>query len=152
MSGDRGIGDAKKTLGNNSSDFEAIEVLPRHLCQDSLQCVQDSLCSKSAKERYLDFCRHKEEVPSRGMDLAIKSEAIQRLDQSPIPQARLTLEPKKFRHLGPLLHQNCADLYRCWHGFSRQNRLRYPARVNAVTTVSNSETNSSVALPKSTSS
>jgi len=41
-----------------------------------MQCVQDLLSPESAKEHHFDFCRHEEEVPSRGMNLAIQDDTI----------------------------------------------------------------------------
>src|SRR2546423_7920464 len=104
MCGDGSVGDAKNALCNDPSDFEAIEVLHPHFSQDSLQCVLDLFRSTSAKENYLDLCRHEKEVPPCGMDLAIKGEAIQRLDQAPVPRAGLTLQSKELRHQGPVFH------------------------------------------------
>ncbi len=75
-----GIGDTQKTFRNNSRDLDAIEVLLLYLPEDLLQCVLDLLRSEGAKEHHLDFSCHEKEVPSCGMDLAIKGEAIQPLD------------------------------------------------------------------------
>jgi len=71
-----GIGHAQKALGDDPGDFETIEVLPFHFFEDSMQCVQDLLSPESAKEHHFDFCRHEEEVPSRGMNLAIQGDTI----------------------------------------------------------------------------
>src|SRR5437660_180703 len=43
------------------------------------------LRSESTKEHHLYFCRHEEEVPSSGVDLAIKGKAIESFDHSPVP-------------------------------------------------------------------
>jgi hypothetical protein len=84
MGGDDRVGHAQKALGNDPSDFEAIEILFPHFSQDSLQCVLDLLCSNSAKEHHLNFCRHEKEVPAGGLDFAIKAEAIQRFELAPV--------------------------------------------------------------------
>jgi len=84
MGGDDCVGHAQKALGNDPSDFEAIEILPPHFSQNSLQCVLDLLRSKSAEEHHLDLCRHEKEVPAGGLDFAIEAEAIERLELAPV--------------------------------------------------------------------
>src|SRR5579864_5518459 len=86
-----GIGYAEETPGNDASDFEAIEVLALHFSQDSLQRVLDLVRSHRAKEHRLYFRRHKKEVPSGRMDLAIKGETIESFDDSPVSRVRLTI-------------------------------------------------------------
>src|SRR6266852_1787212 len=102
-----GIGQAQKTLSNDSGYFETIEVLPAYLVQDSMQCVLDLLCSKRAKKHHFHFRRDKKEIPSRGAYLAIKSETIECLDHAPVARVGLTFQPKERR---PLRHQDGADL------------------------------------------
>src|SRR5437868_10861319 len=79
--GNGGIRHIQKTLGNDPSYFEAVEVLVPHLHQNSFQRILDLLRSESAKEHHLCFCRHEEEVPSSSVDLAIKREAIERSEE-----------------------------------------------------------------------
>jgi len=37
-----------------------------------------------AEKHYFHLCSHEEKIPSCGMDLAIKTKAIERLDYSPV--------------------------------------------------------------------
>src|SRR6184192_3153871 len=97
-----GIGHTQKALGNDSSYFEAVEVLMPHLRQNSFQRILDLLRSESAKEHHLDFCRHEKEVPARSTDLAIKGETIEGFDYAPIPRPGLTLQPKELGYPRPL--------------------------------------------------
>ena len=84
MGGDHRVGHAQKALGNDPSDFEAIEILFPHFSQDSPQCVLDLLCPNGAEEHHLNFCCHEEEVPAGGLDFAIKAKAIQRFELAPV--------------------------------------------------------------------
>ena len=87
-----GIGQAQKTLRNDSGYFKTIEVVPTYFAQNPMHCVLDLLCSVRAKKHYLHFRRDKKEVPSRGANLAIDSEAIERLDHAPAARVGLTFE------------------------------------------------------------
>src|ERR1700682_4330656 len=104
MRGDDGVGHAKKALGHAPSDFEAIETLPPHFSEDSLQCVLDLLCSQSAKEHHLNFCCHEKKVPAGGLDFAIKAEGVHRFELAPVPRGGFTLQPEELRHHSPLLY------------------------------------------------
>ena len=73
----------------------------------------DLLRSQSAEEHHLHFRCHEKEVPARGVDLALKGEAIQGRDRAPVPCVGLIFQSQEFGHPRPLLHQNRADL-NCW--------------------------------------
>jgi len=81
----RDVWHTKKAVLNHFRDFKAIEVLLSHLQTNPLQCFLDTFCRERTENSCLHFLGHEKEVPPRGMDLAIKGEAIQRLDQAPVP-------------------------------------------------------------------
>ena len=70
--GNGDIGHNHATLGNDSSYFEAVEVLVPYLHQNPFQRVLDLLRSKRTKEHHLYFCRYEEKVPSSRVDLAFQ--------------------------------------------------------------------------------
>ena len=82
------------------------------------------------------------------MDLAIKGQTIERLDQAPGSRIGLTLRLEKLRRHRPFLNQNGTDLNGWWHKSSREANGQ--GRVSAVTAISNSEANISVLLLIST--
>src|ERR1700686_3477467 len=83
-----------------------------------MQRVLDLLCSERAKKHYFYFRRDKKEIPSRGANLAIKSETIERLDHAPVARVRRTLQALawKAQERRPLRHQDRADLNFLGHG------------------------------------
>src|SRR6266852_8812705 len=85
-----------------------------------MQRVLDLLCSQRAKKHYFHFRRDKKEVPARGANLAIKSEAIERVDDAPVAGVGLTLQALawKAQKRRPLRHQDRADLNFLGHGDS----------------------------------
>src|SRR6202140_2416127 len=113
-----GIGQTQKTLCNDSGYFETIEVLPTHLAQNPMQRMLDLLCSQRAKNHYFHFRRDKKEIPSRGANLAIESETIERLDHAPVARVGRTLQALawKAQKRWPLRHQDRADLNFLGHG------------------------------------
>src|SRR5882672_10466261 len=145
-----GIGHTQKTLRHDLRHFQAVEVLQFYLLQNPLQCIFDLLRSKRAKEHRLYFCSHKEQIPPRGSDFAIKSEAIQHLHQAPVPRIGLAVQAQDLSHQWPLFDQNGADLNDWWHKSSRQVLARGQTRVSAAATTHNSETNISPPLLSST--
>src|ERR1700733_12281946 len=64
------IGHSQKALGNDSSYFEAVEVLMSYLRQNSLQGGLDLFGSEGPKEHHLHLCSHEKESPANGMDLS----------------------------------------------------------------------------------
>src|SRR5438105_15552945 len=100
----------QKTIGDDPSYFDSVEVLVPQLNLNSFQRIVDLLRSESAKEHHLSFCRDEEEVPSSSVDLAIKREAIESFDHAPVPRIRLTLQPKNLGDQRPVLDQNRANL------------------------------------------
>jgi len=93
-----GIRHSQKTLRNDSGYFETIEVLPTYLAQNPMQCVLDLLCSERAKKHYFHFRRDKKEIPSRGANLAIEGETIERLDHAPVTRVGSLSSPKSGGH------------------------------------------------------
>src|ERR1700686_3031571 len=83
-----------------------------------MQCVLDLLSSERAKKHYLYFRRDKKEIPSRGANLAIESETIERLDHAPVARVGHTLQALawKAQKRRPLRHQDRADLNFLGHG------------------------------------
>src|SRR5262244_941839 len=73
MCGDSDIGNSPKALCHNSSHFEAIEVLPPHLSEDSLQGVLDPCPSNRTEKHHLLFRCQEKEVPAGGTDLLIEA-------------------------------------------------------------------------------
>jgi len=110
----------------------------------------DLLRSGSAEKPHLDFCRHEKEVPARGMDLAIKREAIQRLYHAPIAGAGLSLDPKELFHLRRVVDQNCTHLNGWRHNSSLQDELCGQTRANVPTTNQNNDRSIRAAKPSST--
>src|SRR5579863_286263 len=84
VSGNDGVGHAQKSPGNDPSHLKAIEIHQLQFSQHSPHCLPDTLRFDCTNEHYLHLCGHEEKVPSRGMDLAIKRQAIERFDQSPL--------------------------------------------------------------------
>lgn len=73
------------------------------------------------QKHYLHFRRDKKEIPSRGVNLAIKSEGTERLDHAPVPRVGLTLQPGERR---PFRHQDRTNLNFFWHeGLLPRTRL-----------------------------
>src|SRR5437868_15539371 len=95
MSRNDGIGHSQKTLRNDPGNFKTVEGLVPHLAKNPLQSLLYTLRSQSTKEHHLYFCRHEKQVPPRAMDLAIKGQTIERLDQPPAARIALTLRHEK---------------------------------------------------------
>src|SRR5580658_3919821 len=98
MRGDGCVRHTKKALGHNGSHFETIEVLGLYLPRDSLQGLLDLARSNRPEERRFDFISHEKELPSCSLNLAIESEAIKRLNDTPISKVRFTLERQDLGH------------------------------------------------------
>src|SRR5208282_4729743 len=113
MRGNGHVGDAEKIPGSDFSDFETIEVLQLHLCQDALQRTLYLLFPEKSEIHRLDFRSHEKEIPSRGMDRAIESECIRNRNHAPLSKAGFSFHPRTMRRSHPLFHhhQNRADFY-----------------------------------------
>jgi len=85
MCGNSDVGNPPKAICHNSSHFEAIEVLPPHLCEYSLQRVLDLCPASPAQEHHLHFIYLEKEVSAGGTDLLIEGKAIKSLNHAPIP-------------------------------------------------------------------
>src|ERR1700733_3703639 len=118
------IGHSQKALGNDSSYFEAVEVLMSYLRQNSLQGGLDLFGSEGPKEHHLHLCSHEKESPANGMDLLIQGETIQGLDHAPIPRTGFVFQPEKFGDQGSFLNQNRSDGEGWHHGVISQKYER----------------------------
>jgi hypothetical protein len=93
-----GIGHTEKTLCDNASHLEAIEVVSFYLLRDPYQRLSDLCRSNRTEEHHLHFASKEKEVPPGSVDFSVQSKAVKDLHHAPILEVGLN---SRARALGP---------------------------------------------------
>src|ERR1700676_470796 len=129
MCSNDGVRQAQKALGNNSRDFEPVEVFLFYFAKNSAQCALYSLCSDGAKKHRFHFRRDKKEIPSRITNLGLEREAVQCFDDTPDAGVVVFLHTfLQVKRSWPFRHQDRSNLYIFVHqNAAASNQLSAPA-------------------------